>query len=182
MLDGERSLFLSIGAVLDVALCVEFEAFLSERESHLFCELGGTLSEVIVVKLDHFAAIHTDEVIVVRVLAVDRIVAFAAITEVFFHGEALLHEEFQGAVHGGVADASLCGLDLGVEFIGGDVFIELEEALCDGIALFCGFEGLVFESGVERLHGGLDLFIRGEFILLFWVLWEIAHEKLFKED
>ncbi len=177
MLEGKRGVCRAVRAVLDLAFGVELEAFLTQSIAHTLRELGGAFGQILVIELDDLATIHADEVIVVGVLAMDRVIALAAVAEVFFHGEALFDEEFERAVDRGIADALLALLDLGVELVSGDVFIELEEAFGDGVALLGRLQRLVLELGMECLHCGGDLLIGGRDLFEGFIGEEITHKR-----
>src|SRR5206468_5963830 len=83
--------------------------------------------ELLARELDDLAAALADDVVVVLLVVLHRLVARLPVVEVSLRGEAALLEELERAIHGGVADAWIHALDRGVELLDGEVPLGAEK-------------------------------------------------------
>jgi hypothetical protein len=85
-------------------------------------------------ELNRTATIGADHVVMAAAVVLMFLAGYAVV-EGDLAGQAALAQKLQGAVHGGVADASVFLLYEAVEFIRGKVVAGLEKRAQDGIAL-----------------------------------------------
>ena len=101
------------------------------------------------------AAAGADHVVMAAAIVL-VLVAGNAVVEGDFAGQAAFGQQLQGAVDGGVADASVSFLYEPVQFIRGEMVAGFEEGAENGVALGCLFQTDAFEMPVEDLLGFAD--------------------------
>ena len=119
--------------------------------SDLAFELANFLRE----KFHGTSTTGADHVMVAAAVVL-MLVAGDAVVEGDFAGESALGEQFQGAIHGGIADAGVFFLDKAMKLLGGEVVAGFEKRAEDGVALRGLFEADVFEMAVEDILGFAD--------------------------
>ena len=92
------------------------------------------LADLLGEKFDRTAAFGADHVVMAAAVVL-VLVAGDAVVEGDFAGQAALRQQFERAIHGGVADAGIFFLHQAVEFVGGKMVAGFEEGTEDGIAL-----------------------------------------------
>ncbi|HET6612289.1 MAG TPA: hypothetical protein VFG83_09880 [Kofleriaceae bacterium] len=115
----------------------------------------------LVFELENEPALGADEMVVV--LAGD-LVARLAVAEPALGCHAAVHQQAQGAVHGGVADALLALADPDEEIVDGDVIAQAQELIDDELALLGRVQAIVRQvrppARLEVLDvGGVKVFI-----------------------
>ncbi len=103
-------------------------------------------------KFDGAATIGADHVVMTPPIVL-VLVAGDAVMEGDFTGQAALGQQFQRAVYGGVADASIFFLYQAMELVGGKMVAGFEKGVQDGIALRRLFQAHGLQMAVQDLLG-----------------------------
>jgi hypothetical protein len=145
-----------VWTIFDLTLGVQLELFAPNRVVHVGGECFESIVDGLVGKFDNASTVDANEVIVLGILVVNRVVSGLTVAEILREGKSLFDEELESSVDGGVSDTGLFVSNVFEQFVGRDVLIETKESLDDEITLASRFESLLLEALVERLHDGLD--------------------------
>src|SRR5437867_7041599 len=110
--------------------------------------------ELLAGELHDLAAALADDVVVVLLIVLHRLVTRLPVVEVALGGQAALLEQLEGAVHGRVPDARVHAPDGGVELLDGEVALGAEEDAGDVVALRRRLEPALAQRLLEPPHAG----------------------------
>ena len=105
--------------------------------------------EVAVFELDDFAAVDTDEVVVVGMIEEVRVVGGLSVAELDLVDEVGFDEEGEGAVNGGAGGFGTSGTESVEEVIGREVLVGGKDDFEDLIPLEGLSESLLLDEGVQ---------------------------------
>ena len=106
---------------------------------------------MIILEFDYFAAVHTDEVIVRRLIQKVRVVGGLSVAEVDFLKQSCLHEQADSPVESRPRCTGVGHPELFPQFIRREVFIGGKNNIHDGIALRGLPQALSLDEGVKSL-------------------------------
>lgn len=157
--DALRSNGLAMRTLCGGAARVQFQSLPGEFEGpHLRDDLAYTDVDNLVRELQHTATVDADDMIMRVIIARHRVEAGLAVAELSGFGKPILDQQFQGSVHGCIADSWRHTAYILEQLFDADVLVDAKESLDDGIALTgrleAGFGQSLIESRDNRGNVG----------------------------
>jgi hypothetical protein len=123
-----------LGSLARLTETVEFEPVSFNSEAMLACHLILELFDSAILELDDFTAGHTDQMVMMSILAA-RLVTGLAVTEMTLLGDAALGKQFQSSMNGGITNTREFTPQAQVQILGRQVCSGAQEFFQDKLPL-----------------------------------------------